>query len=336
MWAIQGVDGKPTTVEVEPPNPQTGEILIEVAAAGVNRADTLQVAGHYPPPPGAPDTLGLEAAGVVVKVGAGLEEKSWLGRSVVALVPGGAQAQYCVARAELTLPLPVSGRLNGFIAGATLLEAAVTSWHNLVDLGFAPEAWTGHTVLIQGGSGAIGTIAVQLAKALGARVATTAGDESRRDKLRFLGADAVADYGDPEELLRIKKELTGGRGFDLILDVSGAGGLATNLELLAPHGRLNVIGLQKGTRAELDLGKLLAKSAAVQGSTIRGLDAEAKAALVQKVGENVWPLVEREAIHPVIAQTYTFSRVGRAHKDLLKTKSRPFGKLVLVTEEWKA
>lgn len=348
MWAVQGVDGVPVLVEADRPRVGAGQILIEVSAAGVNRADLLQVAGHYPPPAGAPNTLGLEAAGTVVEVGPGVDS-AWLGRAAVALVEGGAQAQFCVANADLALPLPVSGRLNGYVAGAALLEAAVTAWHNLVNLepritwmdgphdGFLAgrdpygESWrypVGFSVLIQGGSGGVGTVAVQLAKALGATVGTTAGEPDRCHKLTLLGADAAADYHDPDELLGMKQKLTDGRGFDLILDVSGAGGLETNLELLAKHGILNIIGLQKGRHAQLDLGQVLTKSVRIQGSTIRGLDVEAKVRLVSSVGEHVWPLVQAQLIRPVIAETYPFAKVAQAHEALGAKTNRPFGKLI--------
>ncbi|MDD7540726.1 MAG: zinc-binding dehydrogenase [Mobiluncus porci] len=373
MWAIKGIDGQPRVVEVERPKPGPGEVLIEVRAAGVNRADLLQVAGHYPSPPGAPDTLGLETAGVVVEVGegvgslatggsqipgadvlgVGLLRVEWLGRPVVALLEGGGQAEFAVARADCCLPLPVSGRLDGFIAGAALIEASVTAWHNLVNLeprvlwadagkaGFVPsaepygESWgypKGFNVLIQGGSGGVGTVAVQLAKALGARVAASAGDGERRAKLSLLGADATADYHDPKSFESAKQELTDGCGFDLILDVSGAGGLATNLDLLAQGGRLAIIGLQKGTRAEINLGILLSKSASIQGSTIRALGSAEKADLVKDVGEYVWPLVEAEKIRPVVAETYSFAKVAGVHEALAAKTGRPFGKIVLVVD----
>ena len=328
MWSVQGVDGVPVLVEADRPQVGAGQILIEVAAAGVNRADLLQVAGHYPPPAGATNTLGLEAAGTVVEVGPGVDP-AWVGQPAVALVEGGAQAQFCVANADLALPLPVSGRLNGYVAGAALLEAAVTSWHNLVDLGFPSDSWAGRFVLIQGGSGAVGTVAVQLAKALGATVGTTAGEPDRCHKLTLLGADAAADYHDPDELLGMKQKLTDGRGFDLILDVSGAGGLETNLELLAKHGILNIIGLQKGRHAQLDLGQVLTKSARIQGSTIRALDTHAKVDLVHAVGEYVWPAVDSGQIRPVIAETYPFAKVAQAHEVLGAKTNRPFGKLIL-------
>lgn len=328
MWAIQGVDGVPVLVEADCPQVGAGQILIEVSAAGVNRADLLQVEGHYPPPAGAPQTLGLEAAGTVVEVGPGVDS-AWLGRAAVALVEGGAQAQFCAANVDLALPLPIAGRLNGYIAGAALLEAAVTAWHNLVDLGFPSDSWAGRFVLIQGGSGAVGTVAVQLAKALGATVGTTAGELDRCHKLTLLGADAAADYHNPDELLGMKQELTDGHGFDLILDVSGAGGLERNLELLAKHGILNIIGLQKGRHAQLDLGQVLTKSARIQGSTIRALDTDTKIDLVHAVGEYVWPAVESGQIRPVIAETYPFAKIAQAHEALGAKTNRPFGKLIL-------
>lgn len=349
MWAVQGVDGVPVLVEADRPRVGAGQILIEVSAAGVNRADLLQVAGHYPPPAGAPNTLGLEAAGTVVEVGPGVDS-AWLGRAAVALVEGGAQAQFCVANADLALPLPVSGRLNGYVAGAALLEAAVTAWHNLVNLepritwmdgphdGFLAgrdpygESWrypVGFSVLVQGGSGGVGTVAVQLAKALGANVAATAGDEARRQKVTLLGADGVADYRDEESLKKAFEDVTDCLGFDLILDVSGAGGLESNINLLKTGGRLSVIGLQKGAHGEIDLAYFLQKQATLQGSTIRALDTDTKVDLVHAVGEYVWPAVESGQIRPVIAETYPFAKVAQAHEALGAKTNRPFGKLIL-------
>lgn len=349
MWAVQSVDGVPVLVEADRPRVGAGQILIEVSAAGVNRADLLQVAGHYPPPAGAPNTLGLEAAGTVVEVGPGVDS-AWLGRAAVALVEGGAQAQFCVANADLALPLPVSGRLNGYVAGAALLEAAVTAWHNLVNLepritwmdgphdGFLAgrdpygESWrypVGFSVLIQGGSGGVGTVAVQLAKALGANVAATAGDVARRQKVTLLGADGVADYRDEESLRKACEDVTDCLGFDLILDVSGAGGLESNINLLKTGGRLSVIGLQKGAHGEIDLAYFLQKQATLQGSTIRALDTDTKVDLVHAVGEYVWPAVESGQIRPVIAETYPFAKVAQAHEALGAKTNRPFGKLIL-------
>lgn len=349
MWSVQGVDGVPVLVEADRPQVGASQILIEVAAAGVNRADLLQVAGHYPPPAGAPNTLGLEAAGTVVEVGPGVDP-AWVGQPAVALVEGGAQAQFCVANADLALPLPVSGRLNGYVAGAALLEAAVTAWHNLVNLepritwmdgphdGFLAgrdpygESWrypVGFSVLIQGGSGGVGTVAVQLAKALGANVAATAGDEARRQKVTLLGADGVADYRDEESLKKAFEDVTDCLGFDLILDVSGAGGLESNINLLKTGGRLSVIGLQKGAHGEIDLAYFLQKQATLQGSTIRALDTDTKVDLVHAVGEYVWPAVESGQIRPVIAETYPFAKVAQAHEALGAKTNRPFGKLIL-------
>lgn len=349
MWSVQGVDGVPVLVEADRPQVGVGQILLEVAAAGVNRADLLQVAGYYPPPTGAPNTLGLEAAGTVVEVGPGVDP-AWLGRAVVALVEGGAQAEFCVANPDLCLPVPVVGRLDGYVAGAALLEAAVTSWHNLVNLepritwmdglhdGFLAgrdpygESWrypVGFSVLIQGGSGGIGTVAVQLAKALGANVAATAGDEARRQKVTLLGADGVADYRDEDSLKKAFEDVTDCLGFDLILDVSGAGGLESNLNLLKTGGRLCVIGLQKGAHGEIDLASFLQKQATLQGSTIRALDTDTKVDLIHAVGEYVWPTVESGQIRPVIAETYPFAKVAQAHEALGAKTNRPFGKLIL-------
>lgn len=349
MWAVQGVDGVAVLVEADRPRVGARQILIEVAAAGVNRADLLQVAGYYPPPAGTPNTLGLEAAGTVVEVGPGVDP-AWLGRAVVALVEGGAQAEYCLANPDLCLPVPVVGRLDGYVVGAALLEAAVTSWHNLVNLepritwmdgphdGFLAgrdpygESWrypVGFSVLIQGGSGGVGTVAVQLAKALGANVAATAGDEARRQKVALLGADGVADYRDEDSLKKAFEDVTDCLGFDLILDVSGAGGLESNLNLLKTGGRLCVIGLQKGAHGEIDLAYFLQKQATLQGSTIRALDTDTKVDLVQAVGEYVWPAVESSQIRPVIAETYPFAKVAQAHEALGAKTNRPFGKLIL-------
>lgn len=323
--AVIAKDGVPVLTEVPDPQVGPGEVLIRVKAAGVNRADVLQAVGKYPPAPGAPQALGLECAGIVEAVGPGVDP-SWVGAARVALVEGGAQAELCVARASATIPLPPATNIDPMIAGAALLEAAVTSWHNLVDVG---QLQAGQTVVIHGGSGGIGVFAVQLAKVLGAYVVTTAGTDARRAQLAELGLAWVADYRDGQALAACVQEASEGSGADIVFDIAGAGGLETNLQLLGRGGKLIVIGLLKGQRAEIDLGTVLAQNLQVIGTTIRSQNPQVKADLMQSVARGVWPAVEAGLITPVVARTFAVSQVAQAHEWISAREGRPFGKIVL-------
>lgn len=298
--------------EVPVPEPGPGDVLIEVHATAVNRADLLQARGVYPPRPGESDILGLECAGIVTEVGDGADP-SLLGRRVMALLAGGGYAEYVVAPATQLIPLPDDADL---LHSAALPEALCTAWYNLVGL---CRLQAGQTVLIHGGSGGIGHIAIKLARLLGARVITTAGAPWKAERCLALGADVAIDYHD--DVATAVAEATGGRGVDVILDVLGAAAFKANLSMLAPHGQLAIIGLQQGWRAELDLGELLRRCVSLHGSTLRARTREEKAAIVAAAAHFA-PYIE-PAVHAVLP----LRRAGEAHA--LMHEQQTFGKIVL-------
>lgn len=309
-----------TPAELPDPVPGAGEVLVAVAAAGVNRADVLQRLGHYPPPPGAPDTPGLEVSGTVTAVGP--EVAGWrVGDRVAALVDGGGYAEAALVPAAQLLPVPDGLDL---VDAAALPEAACTAWSNLVTVGGLHE---GATALVHGGSGGVGSIATQLGAALGARVLTTAGGPDRVARCRELGADVAIDHR-TEDFVAAAREATRGRGVDVILDVVGAAYLERNLAALAPDGRLVVIGLQRGRRTELDLGVLLSRRASIHGTTLRARPAAQKAAIVADVREHVWPLVAAGVVRPVVHARLPLAEAPRAHE--LLESGAVFGKVLLV------
>jgi NADPH:quinone reductase len=308
----------PTTVP--DPEPGPGQVLVRVAAAGVNRADLLQRAGHYPSPPGSPPWPGLEISGTVT--GVGPEVTAWsVGDDVCALLGGGGYAEQVVVDAGHVLPVPDGVSL---VDAAALPEAVCTAWSNLVDVG---RLALGEQVLVHGGSGGVGSIAVQLAAALGARVLTTAGGPERAARCRDLGADVAVDHraGDVRAAVL---DATDGRGVDVVLDVLGAAALADNLAVLATEGRLVVIGLQRGRRAEIDLNLLMTRRASVSGTTLRSRPAAQKTALVQAVRERVWPMVADRSVRPVVHARLPLAEAARAHA--LLDSGVVFGKLLLV------
>jgi NADPH:quinone reductase len=305
---------------VPDPSPGPGEVLVEVAAAGVNRADLLQRAGHYPSPPGSPPWPGLEVSGTVTAVGPGVT--AWAaGDAVCALLAGGGYAERVVVDAGHVLPVPDG---VGLVDAAALPEAVCTAWSNLVDVG---RLRAGETVLVHGGSGGVGSIAVQLAAALGARVLATAGGPERGARVRALGADVVVDHRS-DDVVAAVRDATGGRGVDVVLDVLGAGALADNLGVLALEGRLVVIGLQRGRRAEIDLNLLMARRATVSGTTLRSRPAAQKTALVAAVREHVWPMLADGRVRPVVHARLPLREASRAHA--LLDSGEVFGKLLLV------
>ena len=289
------------------PTPQAGhgEILVAVAAAGVNRADCMQRAGSYPPPPGAPDTLGLEVSGTVAAVGQGAARFE-PGEQVCALVSGGGYAEYCVAPADNTLPLPAG--LDA-VAGAALPEALFTVWANLYD-----RAWLGdgERLLVHGGASGIGTAAIQLAAALGTRVFATAGSAEKRAACEALGAERCIDYRE-EDFVEIVLELTGGEGVDVILDMVGGDYLRRNLKALATNGRLVQIATQAGHKVELSLVPIMAKGAYLTGSRLRPRSVEEKAQIAAQLEEVVWPLLAGGRIKPVIDSTFALADAAQAH-----------------------
>ncbi|MFD6178545.1 MULTISPECIES: NAD(P)H-quinone oxidoreductase [unclassified Isoptericola] len=315
-----GGPGKLALSLVNQVKPGPGEVLVDVASAGVNRADLLQRAGNYPPPPGAPEWPGLEISGTVRALGPGVT--GWApGDRVVALLEGGGYAEQAVARAAQLLPLPDG---VGLVDAAGLPEAVCTAWTNLVDAG---RLHAGETVLVQGGSGGVGSVAVQLAAALGAHVVATAGGPERAARCVELGAAVGVDHR-TQDVVAAVRDATDGRGADVVLDVLGGGGLRDNVRALAPGGRLVVIGLQQGRRGELDLAALMAKRAWVTGTTLRSRSADEKAALVATVCERVWPMVADGRVRPVVHARLPLADAARAHE--LLESGVPFGKVLLV------
>ena len=275
---------------VPDPRADLGEVVIRVVGVGVNNADLLQRRGLYPPPAGAPSWPGLEVSGTVVAVGPGAR---WtVGDRVAALLDGGGYAELVGVRGEQVLPAPLGVDL---VDAAALPEAACTVWSTFRAAGVGPGQW----LLVHGGSGGIGSLAVQIGVALGARVATTAGGPERAARCSSLGAELVVDHRS-EDFVEQIREATAGRGADVVLDVVGGAYLGRNLEALATGGRLAVIGLQRGSRGELDLGMLLAKRATVLGTTLRSRPPHEKAEIVAQVREHVWPMVEAGTVRPVV------------------------------------
>lgn len=294
--------------EVPDPVPGPGEVLVQVAAAGVNRADLLQRQGFYDPPPGASPYPGLECSGRVAAVGD--EVAGWApGDPVCALLSGGGYAELVCVPAGQLLPVPAGVLLE---AAAGLPEAACTVWSNLVAVaGLQP----GEVLLVHGGTSGIGTFAIQLARARGAQVWCTVGTADKARRAEELGAHRAVRYRD-EDFVAAVREGTGGRGADVILDNMGASYLGRNVAALAPGGRLVVIGLQGGRRAELDLGVLLAQRASVHATSLRSRPDAEKAEIVQGVLAAVWPMVEAGQIRPVVDTVLPLSAAAEAHRRL--------------------
>ncbi len=323
MHAI-AVDGDRLTWSPAPdPEPGPDEVVITVAAAGVNRADLLQRQGRYPPPPGASEVLGMECSGVVSAIGA--EVSRWhIGDEVCALLAGGGYAEFVAVPAGQVLTVPPGVDL---VDAAALPEVACTVWSTLVT---AAGAEAGETLLVHGGTGGIGTFAIQLGVALGLRVMVTAGSSAGRQRCLDLGAERAVDYRE-EDFVAAVREFTGGRGADVILDVIGAKYLQRNVSALATGGRLAVIGLQGGATAELDLGALLTKRATVLGTTLRSRPVTgtgSKTEIVAAVERSVWPLVASGAIRPIIGARRPISEATAAHDSLL-SGAAPGGKVLL-------
>ncbi|MGN6331013.1 MAG: NAD(P)H-quinone oxidoreductase [Motilibacteraceae bacterium] len=295
-----------TWAEVPDPRPGAGEVLVDVVASAVNRADLMQRQGHYPPPPGAAPYPGLECAGRISAVGEGVQGWS-VGDEVCALLAGGGYAEQVVVPAGQLLPVPAGVPLE---RAAALPEVACTVWSNVFMVaGLRP----GETFLVHGGASGIGTMAIQLAKAVGATVLCTAGTAAKLEFCRELGADVAINYRE-SDFLEEARAATGGKGVDVILDNMGAKYLGRNVEALAVNGRLVVIGLQGGRKAELDLGMLLAKRAAVLATSLRARPLEEKAAIVAAVREHVWPLLAAGDVRPVVDRSYPMSEAAQAHR----------------------
>lgn len=345
MRAIQYDDGPESihVAEVADPTPGPGEVLIEVAATAVNRADLLQSRGLYPPPPGASEVLGLECSGRIASVGDGVEGHA-VGDEVCALLAGGGYAEKVVVPAGQVMPVPSGVSLH---EAATLPEVACTVWSNLAMVGglgrgsLAADARWGGTelgaprILIHGGTGGIGSHAVQVSRALGARVATTAGGPEKVEMCRELGAELAIDYRDQDFVDEVKAWTDGdtrGRGVDLILDVMGAKYLERNVASLAPDGRLIVVGMQGGMTGELNLGALLSRRAGVMATNLRQRPVDGpggKAGICTEVIENVWPMVAAGDVTTRVSREFPLERAAEALAHLESGEAH--GKLLLTT-----
>ncbi|MBW4719628.1 NAD(P)H-quinone oxidoreductase [Saccharothrix obliqua] len=303
--------------EAPDPEPGPGEVLLTVAATAVNRADLLQRQGHYPPPPGASEILGLECSGTVAALGPGVT--GWqVGDEVCALLAGGGYGERVVVPAGQLLPLPAGVDL---VTAASLPEVACTVWSNVV-MGAGLRA--GETFLVHGGAGGIGTHAIQVAKALGARVATTAGSAERLARCRELGADITVNYRTQDFVAEVGAA-------DVVLDNMGGSYLGRNVDVLARDGRLVVIGLQGGAKGELNVGALLTKRASVTGTGLRGRPVDGphgKARIVRDVRDRLWPLIAAGDVKPVVHDVLPIQRAADAHR-ALEDGQDVFGKLVL-------
>jgi NADPH:quinone reductase len=301
------------------PLPGAGEVLIEVAAAGVNRPDIHQRQGNYAPPPGASDIPGLEIAGKIIAVGLGVHHHK-IGQEVCALVAGGGYASHCVAPAPQVLPVP-----NGFslVEAAALPETFFTVWTNLFERGALKP---GESTLIHGGSSGIGTTAIQLAKHFGSRVFTTAGSREKCQACEKLGADVAIEYK-REDFAAIIKEKTAGRGVDVILDMIGGDYFQRNINSLSMDGRLVSIAYARGARVEVNFMPVMRNRLTITGSTLRPRTVEQKGAIAAALRQKVWPLLDKGAVKPVIDCTFPLAEAAEAHRRL--EASGHIGKIVL-------
>lgn len=303
--------------EVPDPELGRGEVIVEVAASAVNRADILQRRGYYPPPQGASEYPGLECSGTIVEVADDVD--GWrVGDEVCALLSGGGYADKVAVPASQLLPVPAEVDL---LAAAGLPEVACTVWSNVVMSAGLAE---GEVILVHGGAGGVGTHAIQVATALGATVAVTTGDDARLERCRQLGADTMINYREQDFVTEIKNA-TGGA--NVILDVMGASYLDKNISALKPGGRLAIIGLQGGRNAELDLGKVLGKRASISATTLRARPIEEKAQIIAEVRKHLWPLVEQGTVTPVIHEVLPLTEAAEAHRAL--DEADIFGKVLL-------
>ncbi|MFD3676165.1 NAD(P)H-quinone oxidoreductase [Streptomyces sp. NPDC058613] len=318
---IEQPGGPEALVWTDVPDPVAGEgeVLVEVAASAVNRADILQRQGFYDPPPGASRYPGLECSGRISAIGPGVSGWS-VGDEVCALLAGGGYAEKVAVPAGQLLPVPAGMDL---VTAAALPEVVATVWSNVFMVaGLRP----GETLLVHGGSSGIGTMAIQLAKSVGARVAVTAGGPEKLARCAELGADILIDYRE-QDFVEEMRTATDGAGADVILDIMGAKYLTRNLDALAVNGRLAIIGLQGGAKAELNLGALLAKRAAITATSLRTRPLEEKAAIIAAVREHVWPLVAAGRVRPVVHETFPMAQAAAAHRVL--ESSSHVGKLLL-------
>ena len=309
-------------VERPRPVPASGEVLIKVAAAGVNRPDVFQRRGRYPPPPGASDIPGLEVAGVVEEVGAEVRDLH-AGDAVCALVAGGGYAEYCAAPAPQCLPVP---RGLDYVAAAAMPETFFTVWTNVFERG---RLQANESILVHGGSSGIGTTAIQLARAYGARVFATAGSAEKCAACERLGAERAINYREADFVTAVR-QLTGDRGVDVILDMVGGDYFARNLEALALEGRLVEIATLSGAKAELNIQTIMQRRLTVTGSTLRARPVADKGAIARALRVRVWPLVESGAVKPVVHATFPLRQAAEAHR--LMESSAHIGKIVLTID----
>jgi putative PIG3 family NAD(P)H quinone oxidoreductase len=326
--------GDPTVLHVaevdDPAPPRPGEVLIDVAATAVNRADLLQRQGFYDPPPGASPLLGLECSGRIAAVGSGV---GWqVGDEVCALLVGGGYATRVLVPAGQVMPVPAG---IGLREAAALPEVACTVWSNLLGresdrIGTTAQLAEGETLLVHGGASGIGTMAIQLVRALrpGCRIAVTAGSSAKLDRCHELGADITINYRDEDFVDRLRDE-TGGHGADVVLDNMGAKYLTRNVEALAKDGRIVVLGMQGGTKAELNLGLLMSRRAAVIATSLRGRPPEQKSRVCTGVVREVWPAVAAGKIRPIIDRVFPLEEAAQAHQAV--DDSTHVGKVVLHT-----
>ncbi|MBI1351552.1 MAG: zinc-binding dehydrogenase [Actinomycetales bacterium] len=325
MYAITSTTpGGPEVLEwakVPDPTPAPGEVIIDVAATAVNRADLLQRQGLYPPPPGASEILGLECSGTVSSVGAAIS-LDHIGEKACALLAGGGYAQKVAVPIGQLMSIPDGISLAD---AAALPEVACTVWSNLDMVANLSE---GEWLLIHGGGSGIGTMAIQIGRALGARVAVTAGSQAKLDQCAALGAEVLINYHE-EDFVDVIRDATGGRGANVILDNMGGAYLSRNVAALAREGRLVIIGLQGGVKAELDINALLRKNGSIHATSLRGRPESEKAAICRQVERTVWPWIHAGVVRPVIDRKVPMSEAAEAHR--LLADGAATGKILLVT-----
>ena len=317
-----------TPCERERPVPKPGEVLIHVRAAGINRPDVLQRAGHYPVPPGASDLPGLEVAGTIAAVGDGAALEGLhltVGDAVCALVQGGGYAEYCTAPVAQCLPVPAG---LSMVEAASLPETFFTVWSNVFDRARLGTHASGRleTLLVQGGTSGIGVTAIQLAKARGHRVFATAGSDDKARACEALGAERGINYRS-EDFVEIVKGLTDGQGVDVVLDMVAGDYVPRELKALADDGRLVLIALLGGAKAEADLGQILRRRLTITGSTLRPRDVAFKGRIAANLRQHVWPLIEAGAVKPVVFRSFPLAEAADAHR--LMESSAHVGKIVL-------
>ena len=309
-----------TVGEIEDPQPAVDEVVIDVVAAGVNRADLLQRQGFYPPPPGAPATIGLEVSGTISAVGSEVEGWS-VGDECCALLAGGGYAEKVAVPAPQVMPVPEGLDL---VSAAALPEVVATVWSNVFMIAHLKA---GETLLVHGGASGIGSMAIQLGVAHGARVITTVGSKDKMEFCTRLGADVAINYKEAE-WASVVQEATGKAGADVILDIIGAKYLTDNVKSLAYDGRLVVVGMQGGTNGELDLGRLMSRRGSITSTGLRVRSVEDKGRILAEVVGHVWPLIAEKKVRPVIHATYPFTEAARAHEEL--EQSTQLGKVLLI------